>query len=105
MSDLFLPRKDAIIEIWSGENIPCSCGVIPKRIYCTWLYDSKFKHYYLKFFCYECCKKIFKSPGYFREYIEVLRQRFNGLHDELGLLFIADNFYCIDLEIIEQNVI
>ena len=100
MTELFNPRREAIVEIWNPNKagVWCStCGLVPETIYCCWLKDFKTKRIFLRYECYDCCEKIFKSPGFFPHFMEALKERLpvSVLPADKSLLFTADNFYCI----------
>lgn len=81
---MFNPRKDAIVEVWKDnlnkfdfihdhEGIECdSCALIPETIYCCWFYDRKKKRHYLRYECFKCSEKIFKTDGYFQNFLDML---------------------------------
>ena len=115
------PRKDAIIEIinnnlehtdWihSHSGYECdTCGLIPDVIYSCWLkdfgngtvYDIGTNKTFLRNLCYDCCERIFKSPGYFSQYLQAIRSDasydFPEAFTFYNLLFVAKYYFILEV--------
>lgn len=99
MSKLFNPRRGVLVEQWNNENLKIICGSCrvenEKKIFCLWLKDFNSGIVFLKYKCYTCTKRLFNEPGYFQQYMDILREKyFQSKIIEKNILFIADNFYC-----------
>lgn len=101
-------HKEALIVPWRDNlkkydfvndhfGFECdSCGLIPETIYCCWIFDKAKKRQYLRYECFNCTEKIFKTEGYLPNCLEVLRIAsycsFPNIDEINDIFFIAKNF-------------
>jgi hypothetical protein len=108
LDEVYEARSGAIIEKKDNKEtkLYCeSCFSVPGVIYyCHFKDVNNKKRVYFRYECFECCEKIFKQPGYYNQFVDLLSihsiERFPALIEEKNLLFFTDSYIYINFDLI-----